>query len=146
MGLFTRTFTEEIEFDGDHVVCEMKRLRNEHLLKLAPYFVELEGVTKLSFADKLGMVKAGSEVLPELVVSLKGLKDADGKELGIQDILGEMYFNPLIDHLVGQLFKRSTIKTPESEVDPKKSAPPLPGELAESPSGAGTSPPLIPAV
>jgi hypothetical protein len=126
MGQFTRTFKVEIQFDGDNVVCEMKRLRNEHMVKLAPFFVEKEGITKITFKDKVEMLQAGSEVLPDIVVSITGLKDSQGNALGLKDILGEMWFNPLIDELVGRLFIESTLKQQNPIVDPKKSDGPSP--------------------
>lgn len=122
MSGFTKTFTVTEVFDGDTITIEMKRLRNEHMIVLTPYFVESEnGDTKVRFKDNIEKLSVGSKVIPDQVVRFEGCKDKEGRPLGINDIVGEMYFSELVDRLIAHLFVQANPRLQE-----KKSDKPLP--------------------
>lgn len=134
MGRFTKNFNVEIEFDGDKVELTLRRLRNDHMVKLGPYFRESDGEVKLTFVDKITLVNAAAEILPDCIVEIKGLKDDAGNALGLQDIVGELYFAKLFDFIIGELLQRSLA----GKLDLKKSAAPSPGTPPEQGGGETT--------
>ena len=111
MSNFTPQVEVSIPCDGDTVVVVFKRLTRAQLHKVAPVMGSTD-----TFEGKLNYLDVMAEVLPEAVVSFKGL-NAGGREFTLNDILAEGYFSGLIDDISSEIFKASF----HQEVEEKKS-------------------------
>lgn len=110
-----------IEFDGDQIVVEARRLLTSQMSALAGNYSN----GKLSFANHMEMVDAAAKVLPASIVSVSGMTAGDGRVIGKDDLIGllpEYYFSPLVAEIIGRLIEASTVQQAEA----KNSAAPLP--------------------
>lgn len=135
MSQFTATFTAATTYDGDDVAVELRRLTNAQLNKLEPYFFTDEGQAKVKFKDRTQMIAAMAAILPEVVVTLKGVTDKDGRAVELSTVLEHTYFATLVDWMVGQLFLHSR----PMEKDIKKSEAPSLTESVAVADGVKTS-------
>lgn len=113
---------EPIEFDGDSITFHVKRLLVEDMQVLAKYFDGSKGM--MSFDNPLDVCKTAQEIFPKYVTGIKGLLDAEGHEVSVEQFLEaskEFYFVPLIGELFAKLIDVSTAKA-----QLKNSAPPSP--------------------
>jgi hypothetical protein len=112
MSKFTPTVKWETDFDGDHVVFELRRLTNEQMMKLAPCF-PTELATGGAFLRSVKLVSEAKEVLRSCVVSMHGLTDSQEQEMKLERILDEGYFIRLLDSLLGRVLKVSMLTEDE---------------------------------
>lgn len=119
-----------IDFDGDSIDIEARRLLTSQMSALAGHYAN----GKLSFANHMDMVAAAAKVLPDSIVSINGMMAGDGTPFDKERLIGvlpEYYFSPLVAEIIGRLIEASTVQ------DVKNSAAPSP-ESSEA-SGATTS-------
>lgn len=118
MSGFTKTVSHEIEFDGDTVQLELRRLNRKDMTAFSEFIKEGDdGKHTVSIQDGMQLMKVAEEILPEYVVNMTGLKDASGNPLSLDDVLAETYFMELLGNIVGRLME---ISFPGKE-DEKKS-------------------------
>ena len=118
MGNFTPVVKESLDFDGDSIEVVFKRLKNKQQLLLIPHINEKEEQDiKLRFKGFSDLAIVASQILPENIVSMRGLKSADGNELSISDIIEEAYFSPLIVRIIGLMMASSSVRTYEKNSD-----------------------------
>lgn len=87
MSKFLRNITLALEYDGDSIEVVLKPLRTEDALRIKALGEEArEEETLRTFRDIVG----------PSVVSMKGLRTADGTELGFEEMAEAMYFAPLL--------------------------------------------------
>jgi hypothetical protein len=131
MGRFTQTVDKVAKFDGEEVHYTLRRMQNKHMLKLAPLFSDPVQREQLLFRTAR-MVEEAQDVLKECVAGVFGYSDSTGKPTPFDVMLSESYFLPLLDEMVGELWKVSVM----TEVDAKKSAATPPASSsAASPAG-----------
>lgn len=117
MSNFTPTVKYETDFDDDHIVMELSRLKRKGILKISPFLaggVQDDGTIKMSFEDQAQMATVMAEILPEHIRNFEGLKDADGNSINIDTVIDEAYFRDLVGEIMGVLFRIS--KPSENEV------------------------------
>ena len=131
MSKFTPTVKFEIEFDGDTISMDLRRLKNDHMIKLSQYFSPDSKDIGLTRTVKI--IKEAKEVFTDCVINFQGLKDASGNLLSLDSIFDELYFTQIFDEILGKLIHISVL----SGIDAKKSVKPLLEELSEE-SAAGT--------
>ena len=118
MSGFTPTVKYELDFDGDHVVFELRRLKVKHraqVMRASDKGTALPGDREALLSD------SAKAILPECVVSMAGLTIAGQPATDIKTILEEAYFLPLMDKVLAELMRLSL----PSEVDAKNSEGPL---------------------
>lgn len=132
MSKFTRSVPFSTEFEGDNVSCQIKRLTRADITAIS-------SLIDHSKADENGMpcaednqkmLNATIDLLPQYVGdSFRGLRDADGNPVTIEDVCSEAYFLALATEMATMLLNSSQL----SEEDVKKSNAP-PSTLSEAPA------------
>ena len=129
MSRYTQAVEEKTSFDGDEVTYTLRRMKNKHMLIVAPA-ISIQDGNLLARTSRLS--DASKSVVLECVSNLNGLKDSAGGAIPIEIVLEEAYFLPLVDEILGKLIKISVLQ----EDDAKKSIapPPVPssGESANN--------------
>lgn len=125
MSRFTKQFSFTLEFDGDVVAVTARRLQQKHFAVLTPFIKtgEEQASAKVQLKEGVEMLGVAAQILPDCIVSLTGLKAADGVDLALSDIITEVYFMRLLADMLGKLMAESFLK----EEDAKKSGAPPPG-------------------
>lgn len=122
MSKYTKFFTASTEFDGDTVTVKMSRLKRKHLLDLAGTVAKDPNtgnwVPKVS---ENAMLEAAIGPIRDCTAEINGLKDADGVDIPIEDVLEDAYFMPLSLWLLSTLMENSRL----GDSDEKKSEPQL---------------------
>jgi len=119
MSKFTKSFRVELDFEGDHLVLVMERMKRKDALKLVPYMgaPDADGTVNISFGDQITVMNVAADLLPKYVKSLTGLVDEDGEAMTIEMIVDEAYFLTLIGQILNHLMVKSFI----GEAEVKKS-------------------------
>lgn len=107
MSRYTPKVIYKTEFDGDKITVKFNQLNREAFFKLAPLASRVE--ENSTDANQAGeLLDAAAEVIPEESVSINGLTDADGNELGWDTVISQTYFiglaAELIAHMIGASF------------------------------------------
>lgn len=105
MSNFTPLVKFSLEFEGDSISMDLRRLKREAILKLSPYLTTNEQgkVTGLSFEDQTKFTNVMIEILPSYVTNFSGLVDAIGNLISLEDMIQEAYFQSLVSHIVSKL-------------------------------------------
>lgn len=126
MSRFTKTVKFEQTFDGDKVTFELRRLTRRHMALLTPLIQrgrelarEQGPDVKLGPADLQDLSEQAAIILPECVVTMTGLRDAEGVAMQLSDIIEPHYFTPLLVGALTHLIKESSF----GDAVAKKSAP-----------------------
>lgn len=136
MSKFTPFVKWEVEYDGDVVKFKLRRLLNEHYILISTVLHPENGKAARGVGLNAQIVNEAEPVFRYAVQEMAGLKDADGNELKLDDILKEGYFHPLLDRLLGYLMKVSVVM----EEDAKKSDAPQPATPSDASSVSNTLP------
>lgn len=118
MGRYTPTVVLETEFDGDVVRVEMKRMTSAQSMRLAPFLrqsLDGKGIEPLTIQDKVGLFKESMTILPECIVSITGVRDANGLAIDQQTILSQEYFGPLAGKIMEKLMESSRLKEDDAK-------------------------------
>lgn len=118
MSGFTPSVSFTTEFDGDTVSMRLRRLKRKDLNKVSPYMKMADpksGLVQLSLEESFEFLEIMSGVLPEYVQQFKGLTDAEGNPLDLNQALEESYFIPLISAITGRLFEISNVQEGEAK-------------------------------
>lgn len=97
-----------IEFDGDTICFTIKRILVEDMMQLSKYIVD----NKLIFDNPLEACKLAQAVIPKYIISMTGLRKADGSEMTIAEFAGasaEVYFIALIGKLFSELIATGNV-------------------------------------
>jgi hypothetical protein len=105
MSAYKTTNRGKIQFDGDAVSYELKRISYEDYLTLAK--VRKESDSTLS--------KASLELMRRYVVTLD-VKDADGAAVSLDTVFSDFYFATLVGELMSRLLETGVI--PKAQKDP----------------------------
>lgn len=132
MGKFTQKVPGTQEFDGETVRYTLRRMTNQQLMSLAPSFGSEDANIVFRTAR---LVKEAREVLQACVSDVSGYRDSDGTAVTFETMLEEAYFLPLIDKMLGHLWRVSVVSEDEAK---KSAAPPLAASSGETP-GASSS-------
>lgn len=114
MSNFVRSVPFDMEFDGDSVTMNLTPLKRGHMQMMAPFIKSGEDGDKLSFADNMAVLEVAAEILPENVKDFAGLT-IEGTNAGLDEVVGESYFIPLIGEILSKLFDISTVKSNEEK-------------------------------
>lgn len=119
MSGYTPSLVYETQFDGDHVVFRVKRVRRDLFRKIMPFLPtneegEFVENVRMSHAQGMEMLDVVIDDLPQYVESMEGLRDSAGNQLKFEDIVNETYFQVLLMQLVG--FMLSNSRPSEEEV------------------------------
>lgn len=108
MSAYLKNVVREFDFEGDHVVVELRALTLEDSLRYeeAPDLPKdaSEGEKRAALFAEL---KVHREVLPQYVARFEGLTDADGQPLTLADVIDAAYFMGLVKTLGDLLVARS---------------------------------------
>ncbi len=115
MSGFTPTVKYELDFDGDHLVFELRRLKVSHRAQVMR--ASDRGIDKPGDREAL-LSESAKAILPECVVSVTGLMISGQPVTDIKTILDESYFLPLVDKVLAELIRTSL----PTETDVKNSA------------------------
>lgn len=133
MGNFTSKVTKTFQFDGDEVKVEFTRMKNKHFILIAPYLVLEDSEPKalrVGMLRSVKLVEESKQVLKECIKSMKGIQNADGDQLTLDDILDESYFISLLDQMLGFLMDVSVLR--DSDVKKSVELPPVISQGQES--------------
>lgn len=111
---------EPIEFDGDAIHFQVKRLRIEDA-SVVMKFYDREA-KRMRFNDPMELVAAAASIIPKYVVEVEGMKDAEGAHLTVEQFAEaskDFYFMPLLSQLFVGLMTVSVM----SKADEKNSGP-----------------------
>lgn len=116
MSHYLKQTKGEITFDGDVVSFVLNPILYQDTLKVnsLPTIVDENG--KESIDGQL-ITELMQELVPRYLVSISGLKDAEGNALQIADILGVAYFTGLITQIGSSLLIAGTPPNPASASD-----------------------------
>lgn len=89
MPSYVRQIRVETTFDGQTVVAQLRPLTWADVLRL-------QG------EDEQTMVSIYAQMLPQYLVSLSTLQDADGAAVAQEEVLANAFFAPLLSHLLGE--------------------------------------------
>lgn len=98
-----------INFDGDSIVVTVNRLKVKSMSKLAGKYTD----GKLTFASQMELCETAAELLPDYIVSVSGMKKADGSEFSRDEllgVLGEFYFAGFVGELLNKLIEASSVR------------------------------------
>lgn len=110
MSSFTPTVKFELDFDGDHLNFELRRLKVKHRV------VVMQAVGKATeAASEALLAEAGQAILPDCVVSMSGLIVAGQPVTDIKILLEEAYFLPLVDKVLAELVRVSRVQEDEAK-------------------------------
>lgn len=115
MSGFTPTVRYEMDFDGDHLVFELRRLKVSHRAQVMR--ASDRGTDKAGDRESL-LSESAKVILPECVVSMTGLTISSQPVTDVKTILEESYFLPLMDKVLAELMRLSL----PTEIDAKNSA------------------------
>ncbi len=131
---FTKSVSKEYTFDEAVIKVSFKRMSRVDAMLIAPNMEQLqagEGI-KIKFSDEMDFISKSSQIIGNCVTSVSGLV-IDGKPVGIadaewkDDVLGGVYFTPLIRDIMGDIMKASFVNGEQA----KKSEVPPQGGLTE---------------
>lgn len=108
MSGFTPTVKFELDYDSDHLVFELRRLKVKHRALIMRTFEQGQGAGE---RDAI-LAENGLKILPDCVLSISGLVVGGKPITEIKDILEEAYFLTLVDKLLAQLIR---ISRPQGE-------------------------------
>lgn len=114
MSGYTPTITYEADFEGDHVVFKLRRLKrkmfNRVLSEIDLGQADDQGdlAVKMTTADSLRLMSMIADELKDYVVSMEGLRTSDGADLGFDEVVEQAYFQELVMGLVGFLMEHSS--------------------------------------
>jgi len=111
MSNFTPLVNKEYQFDGDTVKVQFRRLNRKDMLAAMPAFkklrdAETEDENNEAINDLLNDI---ADLLPNYVISLEGLTDADNGEVTIETVVNEMYFMRLCALIAVDVMKESSV-------------------------------------
>lgn len=111
MSNFTPTVKYEVNFDGDHVVFHLRRLKVKQRAKI---LASANGDTSPENRESL-IADTAAAVLPECVVSMAGLTIEGAPVKDVADIVDETYFLGLLDNLLAELLRISRVREDEAK-------------------------------
>ena len=139
MSNFTPLVPFSIEFDGDNITMNLRRMKKKLLMKIAPFFddseVDKSGKLKLTIESQLVLVNMMEDVLPNQVENFDGLMAKDNTTIPLEDMIPEAYFLELSSDIFGEIFKISNPNLGKKD-DPKDKgeAGNLNGQESEAPT------------
>lgn len=101
MSKFTKQYKEVFKFDGDEVECVLSQLKRVHLMQISPELRKGD--------DTFAILEAAKNAFNECIVSISGLKNSDGVQLAVNDIIDEAYFSPLMMDILNSLLLKSSV-------------------------------------
>lgn len=108
MSSFTPIVKYTTDFDGDHLVFELRRMKVKH------HAAVMRAVDLSKAGERESMIaETGQSVLPDCVVSMTGLTIAGQPVVDIKAVLDEVYFLPLVDNLLAELIRVSRVQETE---------------------------------
>lgn len=111
MARYTTKFPCTIEFDGDSLECQLRRMKRKHVALASPYMQRAHnGDITMSFDDQLKFLEVAAEVLEDCLVGISGLVIDDepfDKEKHLEIVLDDSYFLSLITDLFSNLMQQS---------------------------------------
>ena len=115
MSNFTPLVRHEYEFEGDTVVVEFSRLKRKHMLGAMPALKKLQDSQGADKEDDLNeaindVLNSIVDVIPEYVVKLEGLSDAEGHAVDIETVCSTFYFMKLIIQIAVGMLEASSGK------------------------------------
>ena len=113
MSKFTPLVKFETSFEEDEITMNLRRLKRVAFMSLTPYLTSGADGT----VDEVAMMDVATELLPDYVQNFKGLVDAKGEEIALEDMIVETYFIELITEIIKELFDISKIGKTSVEVD-----------------------------
>ena len=102
MSNYLRLSVHELPFDGDTVLVTLKPLKLKHALRLG----ELSD-------DPRKAVEVFSDILPEYIESLKGLRDSAGNAISVKEVCEEVYFSSLLADIGRLVMRTANVKDPQ---------------------------------
>ncbi len=112
MSNFTPLVKKQYEFDGDTVHVSFSRLSRKAMLDVLPSFNKLNSAEKGTpeFSEGVNdVLNTLADALPSCVKTVSGLKDTDGSDIVIQQIVDEMYFMVLLSEITMDLIRESGV-------------------------------------
>lgn len=110
MSNFTPLVKRKFTFEGDEVEVVFSRLKRKHIFKLIPQIVSLKkeigdsDIQDAPLDDKLDLVMAVAEGIgdkaKDYIRSMTGLKDLEGNEVSIDEVMENSYFSDLYLEIV----------------------------------------------
>lgn len=127
MSNFTPLADYTVEFEGDTVTMQLRRLKREDQQKLVPFMGEVgdDGKAKMTFKDQMEMSNAMQDLLPGHVKNFKGLRDANSANITLEVAIDEVYFQDLVGKILMELMHISNVGIKEekkSEAQPDESS------------------------
>lgn len=112
MSNFTPLVHFEIEFDGDTVSMDLRRMQRKDQQKLVPFMsgdIREDGSRIMSFQSQHEMGEAMLDILPDHVSNFAGLTMPDGTAIALETAIEEIYFQELIADILAELMRISNV-------------------------------------
>jgi len=100
MSRFVRQIRFETEFDGDKVSMKLSPMTYGDMALVAPVSGQA--------LDAKAFIAAVRDVLPKYVSEFGGLKDAEGVDLTLEDVVTQVYFVGLLQDVAVRLVRLSS--------------------------------------
>lgn len=100
-----------IDFDGDSITIEARRLTTEDMQALSPHIDREKGV--IGFESVTALCSLAAAIFPKRLIALRGMKHPDGREFTLDEFLAvvsEFYFSPLVGVVLAKLIDASTVR------------------------------------
>lgn len=127
MSNFTPKVHETIEYDGDTVTFDLRRMLKEDVLETAPYTPQPDenGVVRVDPEKNVKLINCVIDMLPKYVDNFKGLTNAEGIVVPFDEMYAEGYFYTLQIEMASRLYECSF---PANREEDGKNSDASPGE------------------
>ncbi len=104
MSNFTPTVPFSVEFEGDTITMDLRRLSRKGMMTLSPYVTG-----KVGALDEMAILDVSVNLLPGHITNFKGLKTETGEDITVAQMVEESYFLMLMSEIISKLFEVSSM-------------------------------------